>query len=125
MNILRDFLSNHPARPQTKVPGHWLLPLTPNPQIHIRRLQASTSSHETSGTILEKLRDDPLEKAWRQLNGTKGDEGILTEGCATIVYREDGDENRKQLWCFVLEDRTAEDFPTFEVLEGTFSSTSV
>lgn len=126
----QDFLDGHPARPTTIVPGQWVLDLPPSGQISVRCFRASRLPTEIKATgveaALSKLRDDPLEKGWRVINGREGSpEGggvkdVLRSACAILdsTPGQGGgkEEKEKVLWCFsALE----EDFSALEGLEGS------
>jgi hypothetical protein len=96
---MRDFLSNNTARPSTAVPGHWLLKLpSPTAQISIRRFRERPDCSADDGSILAKLRNDPIEKGWREINGSDEGEvtGLLDGPCCTIVRGDGG----RELWLF-------------------------
>jgi hypothetical protein len=103
----RDILAGLPARSTTPVPGQWLLDLPSlSPFIHIRRyrLVQPVTPGGPSGLIPSSVRNDALERTWKQVNGseigyTNGVAGVLEGGCATVLSSPEG----RTLWCFHVE----------------------
>lgn len=99
----RDILAYRVAAPNTPIPGQWLLDLPFSPSyIHIRRYTyplgippAESSSdairRAAAEALLEKERQDPLDKAWRVINGPnanevdRGVQAVLRSPCAIVV----------------------------------------
>ena len=125
MVFFSDILAGRPARPSTTVPGHWLLnvPSTTS-QVYIRRFRASDTLRSNRETLLDELREDPLERAWRMVNssGEGHAQRLLEEWCCAIG----GEKDERELWCFDGRDEEHDLLPALEGLEGTpFSHTGI
>jgi len=107
----RDALNHLPAKSSTPVPRTFILPHLPNKEIHVSRYGLSPYSSllrpyplsdrgETRSPdgVLERLRDDPLERAWREVN-MSGEEGLqgLLQGCGVVIQEQ---EAGRVLWVF-------------------------
>jgi hypothetical protein len=128
--MLHDILAGQQARSNTVVPGHWILDLPSyTPQIHIRRYRSLTplSPSDKLDYILERVRFDPLEKAWRVVNGNevglvRGVAGVLEEGCAICVNTGTDESRERELWCFYVEKEGEIPAAHVEGLEGESST---
>ncbi|ORY31634.1 hypothetical protein BCR39DRAFT_526047 [Naematelia encephala] len=121
----RDWLGHQPAKSSTTVPGHWLLDLPRSSDgIQVRRFRSVAESSQAgpssdTATILQRLREDTLEKTWRLVNerGSHSDiRGALSTGCAVICV-EDGE---RILWSFSAGTHMNEDenYSALQELEG-------
>lgn len=117
----RDLLDHQAARPETIVPGRWLLDLEHEPTIvHVRRyanlpseadaeaIPAAESSSDASRRAAARLKvPDMLDAAWRAVNADGVYEGsgvvreVMKSPCAIIVPPRQGDRAMKrELWVF-------------------------
>lgn len=98
-----DFLAGSPPRPATHVPGLWVLDAPPI--IHVRvytadallpQLDPPAVTHPD--VLLERLRSDPLERAWYALNKPEPTTPLLLR--PTCVVRPATPESQRELWVF-------------------------
>lgn len=120
-----DLLANKPARPSTPVPGHWLLDLpSASSQIYIRRfrpqLQPQAGFRQNGGSILKKLRNDPLESGWIAITSSGGGEpaALLDGWCCTVATGGKGEDEAPLLWCFDGRDEEEDPSVMLNGLQG-------
>ncbi len=143
-----DFLGGQAARPNATVPDVCLLDVPhPDAGIQVRRYRSISippaAAPPTMESILQRLRNDPLEIGWRALNGigiadtSKGTKTLLDNPCCVIAGTDPGEmtgdddldplstsspKDERLLWCFQLggqEGRLMEEcFTGLQGLEG-------
>ncbi|KAL7424544.1 hypothetical protein Q5752_000228 [Cryptotrichosporon argae] len=110
--IPQDILGNARAHGSSVLPGRWHLDFHPRSTLEVRifRAQAAGTAHapdaedtketqilgRTRTEVVETAKLDPLEKAWRDINGAgAGGQNVLNTACAVVVP---GPE--RELWVF-------------------------
>jgi hypothetical protein len=112
-----DILNHRPARPETVLPGHWLIDLSVNATINIKRYRATatTSASDIGGEAVA----DTIEAGWRTVNSYHHrSEGAIRDtlrnGCGVVVASSAG----RELWCFT-SNTEAEDLAEVSQLESS------